>query len=313
MKEGFIMKKKVLSVLLVSAMAVSMFAGCGGNANGTTGNAGTESGGNVVSEEGKKEVTLKTVSMFGGTDPNAQVYQAINDELMAQYDYITIEDNSQSSDEEWKAAVNADFSVGNEPDVIQFFTDATADTIVATDKLVSIEEIRAEYPEYAKDTLDSALSAAANTDGVERAVPTTGYWEGLFCNKDLFDQYNLELPTDWDSLVTAIETFKENDIIPIACSLNNVPHYWIEFLMLYSSGVDEFTTIPTTAPAGIWKSRFSKRSLSPKDLVNFSASITTFPRRGPAGIEIWLSLSWIRFDSSARRASYFVMCSLCFA
>ena len=244
------MKKKVLSVLLVSAMAVSMFAGCGGNANGTTGSAGTESGSNVASEEGKKEVTLKTVSMFGGTDPNAQVYQAINDELMAQYDYITIEDNSQSSDEEWKAAVNADFSVGNEPDVIQFFTDATADTIVATDKLVSIEEIRAEYPEYAKDTLDSALSAAANTDGVERAVPTTGYWEGLFCNKDLFDQYNLELPTDWDSLVTAIETFKENDIIPIACSLNNVPHYWIEFLMLYSSGVDEFTTIPTTAPGG---------------------------------------------------------------
>ena len=244
------MKKKVLSVLLVSAMAVSMFAGCGGNANGTTGSAGTESGSNVASEEGKKEVTLKTVSMFGGTDPNAEVYQAINDELMAQYDYITIEDNSQSSDEEWKAAVNADFSVGNEPDVIQFFTDATADTIVATDKLVSIEEIRAEYPEYAKDTLDSALSAAANTDGVERAVPTTGYWEGLFCNKDLFDQYNLELPTDWDSLVTAIETFKENDIIPIACSLNNVPHYWIEFLMLYSSGVDEFTTIPTTAPGG---------------------------------------------------------------
>lgn len=244
------MKKKVLSVLLAGVMAVSMFAGCGGNANGTTGSAGTESGSNVASEEGKKEVTLKTVSMFGGTDPNAEVYQAINDELMAQYDYITIEDNSQSSDEEWKAAVNADFSVGNEPDVIQFFTDATADTIVATDKLVSIEEIRAEYPEYAKDTLDSALSAAANTDGVERAVPTTGYWEGLFCNKDLFDQYNLELPTDWDSLVTAIETFKANGIIPIACSLNNVPHYWIEFLMLYSAGTEEFTQIPTTAPQG---------------------------------------------------------------
>ena len=79
--------------------------------------------------------------------------------------------------------VNADFSVGNEPDVIQFFTDATADTIIATDKLVSVEEIRAEYPDYAKDTLDSALAAAANTDGVQRAVPTTGYWEGLFCKR----------------------------------------------------------------------------------------------------------------------------------
>lgn len=225
------MKKKILSLLLVGVMSLSLLTGCGGG-------------------DGGKEVTLKTVSMFGGTDPNAEVYQAINNELMEEYDYITIEDNSQSSDEEWKATVNADFSVGNEPDVIQFFTDATADTIVATDKLVSIAEIQKEYPEYAQDTLPSALSAAANTDGVQRAIPTTGYWEGLFCNKDLFDQYGLALPTDWDSLVTAIETFKANDIIPIACSLNNVPHYWIEFLMLYAAGVDEFVTIPETAPEG---------------------------------------------------------------
>lgn len=230
------MKRKVLSLLLVGAMTASLLAGCAGAGDDTEG--------------GSKKVTLKTVSMFGGTDPNAGVYQEINKELMETYDYISIEDNSQSSDEEWKAAVNTDFSVGNEPDVIQFFTDATADTIVATDKLVSIDEIRKEYPEYAADTLDSALDAAANTDGVQRAVPTTGYWEGLYCNKDLFDKYNLELPTDWDSLVTAIETFKENDIIPIAVSLNNVPHYWIEFLMLYSAGVEEFTTIPTTAPDG---------------------------------------------------------------
>ena len=232
------MSKRFLSILLVRVMAVSMLAGCGGPAS----NTGTVTG--------EQEVTLKTVSMFGGTDPNSAVYQTINNELMAKYSYITIEDNSQSSDEEWKAAVNTDFSVGNEPDVIQFFTDATADTIVATGKLVSIAEIQAQYPEYAADTLESALSAAANTDGVRRAVPTTGYWEGLYCNKDLFDQYGLALPTDWDSLVTAIETFKANDIIPIACSLNNVPHYWIEFLMLYAAGTDEFVSIPATAPEG---------------------------------------------------------------
>lgn len=245
------MKKKVLSVLLVGAMTATMFAGCGSNADSNKDdNKGTQAANSGDSAEAKNPVTLKTVSMFGGTDPNKETYDAINQEIMDQYDYITIEDNSQTSDEEWKAQVNADFSVGNEPDVIQFFTDATADSIIATDKLVSIEDIRAEYPDYAKDTLDSALSAAANTDGVERAVPTTGYWEGLYCNKDLFDQYNLELPTDWASMEKAIKTFKDNGIIPIACSLNNVPHYWIEFLMLYSAGVDEYTSIPTTAPEG---------------------------------------------------------------
>ena len=245
------MKKKVLSVLLVSAMTASLLAGCGDKKDDNTG-AVNDTENTDVADDGadKNPVTLKTVSMFGGTDPNAEVYQAINQELMDANSYITIEDNSQSSDEDWKAAVAADFAVGNEPDVIQFFTDATASTVLATDKFVSIADIQAEYPEYAQDTTASALDAACNPDGVQRAVPTTGYWEGLFCNKDLFDKYELELPTDWDSMKTAIETFKENGIIPIACSLNNVPHYWVEYLMLYAAGDDEYTSIPETAPEG---------------------------------------------------------------
>ena len=251
------MKNKLLLLLCVSTMAVRRFTGCGsGQAAGGRETADQDGGkqepqdttGGKESQE-QAPVTLKTVSMFGGTDPNAEAYQAINEELMAENDYITIEDNSQTSDEDWKAAVAADFSVGNEPDVLQFFTDATADSIVATDKLVSVEEIRAEYPAYAQDTLEAALAASANTDGVSRAVPTTGYWEGLYCNKDLFDKYNIELPTDWASLETAIRTFQENDIIPIAVSLNNVPHYWIEFLMLYTAGEEGYTSIPKTAPA----------------------------------------------------------------
>ena len=162
------MKKKVLSMMLAGAMTVSMLAGCGAGSDETattdntaadtkTETAGTTEAGGGTAEASGNPVTLRTVSMFGGTDPNKETYEAINKEFMEQYDYITIEDNSQTSDEEWKAAVNADFSVGNEPDVIQFFTDATADSIIATDKLVSIEDIRAEYPDYAADTLDSAL------------------------------------------------------------------------------------------------------------------------------------------------------------
>lgn len=248
------MKRKALSVLLVTALSVSLLAGCGNSGNKNTETAGNNStektpSTDASSDDGEKNaVTLKTVSMFGGTDPNAEVYEKINKEFMEENDYVTIEDNSQVSDEDWKAAVAADFAVGNEPDVIQFFTDANASAVLATDKFVSVEEIKAEYPEYAQDTIDSALAAAENPDGVSRAVPTTGYWEGLYCNKDLFDQYGLELPTDWDSLVTAIKTFKENGIIPIACSLNQVPHYWIEFLMLYSAGEDDYTTVPETAP-----------------------------------------------------------------
>lgn len=248
------MKNKVLSILLVTAMAASLLAGCGNKTdNGTGDNNKTNSeqpsgNNNSEADESHNPVTLKTVSMFGGTDPNAEVYQGINEQFKKDYDYVTLEDNSQSSDEDWKTAIAADFSVGNEPDVIQFFTDANADAVLEADKFVTIEEIKAEYPEYAQDTLEDALGTAANPDGVQRAVPTTGYWEGLYCNEDLFIEYGIDLPTDWDSLVTAIETFKENGIIPIACSLNNVPHYWLEFLMLYAAGTDEYQSVPESAP-----------------------------------------------------------------
>lgn len=244
------MKKKVLSALLITAMATSLLAGCGAKEDKTDGGAKTTENNKTADDGSYNDVTLKTVSMFGGTDPQAEVYQGINEQFMKDNDWVTIEDDSQSSDEEWKASVAADFAVGNEPDVIQFFTDATANDVLAANKFVTIEEIQKEYPEYAQDIKADALAITANPDGVQRAVPTTGYWEGLFCNKDLFDQYDLELPTDWDSMVTAINTFKENGIIPIACSLNNVPHYWIEFLMLYAAGPDEYTQIPETAPEG---------------------------------------------------------------
>lgn len=202
----------------------------------------------VKKEEGKKEIVLKTVSMFGGTTPGAKVYHDINEKFMKEHENVTIEDDSQICDEEWKTKVAVNFAVGNEPDVIQFFTDSAGESILSTDKLVSLEEIRKEYPEYAKDTLDVALEAARNKDGVLRAVPTTGYWEGLFCNKELFAKYHVKLPTDWESFVKVVCIFKKNGIVPVAVSLEHMPHYWIEHLLLYTAGEEEYAKIPEKAP-----------------------------------------------------------------
>lgn len=117
------MKKKVLSLLLVGAMTTSMLAGCGSSktdeATNTENNTSETEVAEAENTDVKNPVTIKTVSMFGGTDPNAVVYEAIIEEFMKEYDYITVEDNSQSSDEDWKASVAADFAVGNEPDVIK--------------------------------------------------------------------------------------------------------------------------------------------------------------------------------------------------
>ena len=156
-------------------------------------------------------VVLRTVSMSGGTNPGAGVYGEIRLEFMMENPDIFIEDDSQSSDEQWKTGIVTDFAVGNEPDVLQFFTDATANQLVAMDKFVTVEEIREVYPDYAADTLDWALELAANADGVSRAVPTTGFWEGLYVNEDLFEEYGLPLPTDSITNEYAAELFERKE------------------------------------------------------------------------------------------------------
>lgn len=243
--------KRILSMVSVAMLVFSLMNACGikEKVSDATKNSNATKETNEKTIEDKNPVTLNTVSMFGGTDANANNYQEINKQFMIDYSYITLEDDSQASDQDWKTKIAADFAVGNEPDVIQYFTDANASDVLAAGKFVTFEEIKAEYPEYAADTLNTALIAAANPDGVQRAVPTTGYWEGLFCNKDLFEKYGLELPTDWDKMVKAIEIFRENDIVPIAVSLNNVPHYWVEFLILSAAGPEAYTTVPKDVPA----------------------------------------------------------------
>ena len=225
--------KKQISLLLAAALLCTS-VGCGRTKT------------SVVVED--HPVTLRVMTMFGGTDKSAEVYEEIKREYQKAHKNVILEDESRTADEEWKSSIAADFCAGNEPDVIQFFTDATADQLVATGKFVTVEEIQKEYPDYAKDTKNSALNQAANSDGVKRAVPTTGYWEGMYCNRDLFEKYSIPVPTDWDSMLYAIEEFQKHDIVPIACSLTNVPHYWMEYLLLYTAGVDGYKAQYEAAP-----------------------------------------------------------------
>jgi raffinose/stachyose/melibiose transport system substrate-binding protein len=60
---------------------------------------------------------------------------------------------------------------------------------------------------------DSANQDAGSYDGkVYQINLGTVCYSGIYYNKDLFVEYGVEVPTTWDQLVTACETFNENDI-----------------------------------------------------------------------------------------------------
>ena len=114
-------------------------------------------------------VTLNVVTSYGGDDGNRGNFEA----AVKAFEASTgnkVNDGSATSNEEWKAKVLTDFETGSEPDVLFFFTNADAEPFISAGKVVSIEEIRAEYPDYATNMRDSMLAVAA--DGKQYAVPS---------------------------------------------------------------------------------------------------------------------------------------------
>lgn len=195
---------------------------------------------------GSKHVNLNTVSMLGEGDSASEPYQKLIADFMTKYPEITINDQSEVSTEAWKTKILEQFSVDETtPDVIFYFTGADAKQLILNDEFVSVEEIRTVYPDYATNIRPSAMNFVEEFDSNHYSVPVRGFWEGLFCNKDLFDQYSLPLPNNWESFTHAIDVFAENGIIPIAASFAEVPHYWIEHSILSQAGSVEHRLNPS--------------------------------------------------------------------
>ena len=240
--------KRLLALLLVLVMALSLVA-CGQSAapaeESAAPSAGTEN-----TEPAKEPVTLNVVTSYGGDDGNRKNFEA----AVKSYEEETgnkVNDGSATSNEEWKAKVLTDFETGSEPDVLFFFTNADAEPFISAGKVVSIDEIRAEYPDYATNMKDSMMAVAS--DGKQYAVPSSGYWENMFVNKSVLDACGIEVPGPdytWDQFLADCQTILDNGYTPIACSLVEVPHYWFEFAVMNNGSLDNQLEVPTVDADG---------------------------------------------------------------
>jgi len=185
-----------------------------------------------------KDVELKTMSMFGGTDPHAEVYEKLLSEFEDDNN-VVISDNSATSDEIWKTSVLTAFYSGVEPDVLFYFTGEVAKPLVDNDYVVSVEDICKEYPDYAKNISDSVMDPYA--------VPLKGFVEGVFVNTELFTgdlaAYLEKDVWTWEDYHEIAEKLIDKDIIPFAFGATDVPHYWIEHTVLGMLGPAAFSDI----------------------------------------------------------------------
>lgn len=174
------MKKKkrmsLISAVLAVVMTVTLLAGCGGKDN--NGKADSIS------------VYLWSIALYDTYAPYIQ----------SKLPDVDIEFVVGNNDLDFYKFMNEN---GELPDIIttrRFSLHDTADLQEQLMDLSTTEEAGAIYESYLKNF--------TNSDGTVNWLPLCGEVDGFVANRTLFDQYDIPLPTDYESFVSACQAFE---------------------------------------------------------------------------------------------------------
>ena len=174
------MKKKewnrVLSVLLVMVTAISLLSGCGGK-----------------SAE-KEDAETITVYLW-----STSLYEKYAPYIQEQLPDINGEVVVGNNNLDFYKFLNEN---GGLPDIITCCRFSLHDASPLKDSLMDLSTTNAAGAVY-----DSYLSNFMNEDGSVNWIPVCADAHGFVVNKDLFEKYNIPLPTDYESFVAACQAF----------------------------------------------------------------------------------------------------------
>lgn len=236
--------KRMLAAVLSLALCAGMLAGCSSQDNGSS----TADGGNSSkTSEPAQKVELNVVTTYGGNDGNVQNWLDAS-KAWQEKTGNTIKDGSGTANEDFKAQVATDFTTGAEPDVLFYFNSGDSNAFVKAGKVVDIETIRGEFPDFANNMDDAKLQKCASpVDGKVYAVPTYGFWEGMFVNTAVLAEAGVSTPgADYtmEQFIKDCEKIKAAGKTPIAASLHEIPHYWFEFMTYNHLSPATHTVLP---------------------------------------------------------------------
>lgn len=204
------MKRRMISALLVAAMTVSVFAGCGGGAAGN--NAGGADGEKQeAAGSGEETVTLKVFSNLPDRK-NGQglVEQMIIDEYMAENTNVKIE--VEALDEEaYKTKFKA-YSMEGMPDVVSIWGQPSfLDEVVDAGVLAELNE--ADYADY--QFIEGSLNGFTY-DGKLYGLPRNTDVACIYYNEKMFADNGWKVPETYDELLALADSINAAGIVPMA-------------------------------------------------------------------------------------------------
>ena len=177
-------KKRLISLLLVFAMAVSLLAGCTGQ---------------KTSVEKKEENGKISITMFLWDRSMLKEFTPWLEEKFPDIEFTFVQ--SFNTIEYYKDLLARGEQI---PDIITCRRFSLNDAAPLADYLMDLSTT-----EVAGTFYSSYLDVNRETSGAIRWLPMCAEVDSIMANKDLFDRYNIPLPTNYAEFVAAIDAFEE--------------------------------------------------------------------------------------------------------
>lgn len=215
------MKKKLVGLLLMMSLVFTALSACGNGNTSDTESSPENSGEKVQSDDSgsKSDEEVTVVKWFASRPVDGEIDLTIR-EIAERY--------SEEHDGTWKLEIEttADrpsylqklktmIAGGNMPDIIDIDADPYCQELVDAGLLVDVKEYLESEGKY-DDFYPIALRYQEFTDGTLYTLPLEYHVEMIWYNKEIFEEYNLEVPSTMDEWLKICAVLKENGVTPIA-------------------------------------------------------------------------------------------------
>lgn len=230
------MKKLLRTAKLLSALTLSatLLAGCGGAPTGSQSPGASGSGG---SGEGRQLVFWES-SYYTDLETNA-FYRTAIDLFKEQHPGVEFVLGSKGRPEQEIDALTIAYSSDAAPDLFGYSVGALMQPFIEGGKL---EKLNDQYDENGwREHIDPALLADQESlfGGDLYSLPVRRTVMGIFYRKDVFERYDLRIPTTYEEFLNVCETLQKNGIVPIA-NPGKVPaatNRWFDGLLEKNCGI----------------------------------------------------------------------------
>ena len=177
-------RNRVLSALFVMAAVILLLAGCAGNS---------------VEKEEKEDAETITVYLW-----STKLYEKYAPYIQEHLPDINVEFVVGNNDLDFYKFLKEN---GGLPDIITCCRFSLHDASPLKDSLMDLSTTNVAGAVY-----DTYLNNFMNKDGSVNWIPVCADAHGVVVNKDLFETYDIPLPTDYASFVSACQTFDKAGI-----------------------------------------------------------------------------------------------------